>query len=308
MAVTWLDIKIATLQKMFLITGDTLVQNTTTTPYLNAMPSVANRGLQLLSTAGKYITKSVDITQNPITNILPSALYMMNIYQHAKTDVEYSAAGALAYYFEVDNTATIEIKLDGVVVETIENTVKGKFTAHKKIISNPLGKTVTINFTGLYPYQYRNIALYDVAFESDSDVWDNVSEKRYNLKTLATDFYKLKDIVYEGGFNDMRYEKTSNFHFEGDSTLVLNAFNKGSWKVTYYAYPQQITKDTPDATAMSLDPEIAAILPTYIASELMMEDEAGKAVQYRNEFEVAREALQPTPDNGTVMFVSEGRW
>lgn len=308
MSVTWLDIKIATLQKMFLITGTALVENTTTTPYLNAMPAVANRGLQLLSTAGKYITKDIDITQNPIDNLLPNGLYMMNVYQHAKDDVPYSAVGAKAYYFEVDNTATVEIKLDGVVTETINNTVKGKFTSYKKIISNPLGKTVTINFTGLYPYQHRNIALYDVAFESDSDVWNYVSERRYNLKTLATDFYKLKDIIYEGGFNDMRYEKTSNFHFEGDSTLVLNGFNKGSWKVNYYAYPQQITKDTPDATVMSLDPEIAAILPTYIASELMTEDETGKAIQYRNEFEVAREALRPTQDNGTVVFVSESGW
>jgi hypothetical protein len=307
---TWESVQIAVLQKMGLITGDTLVTNTTTNPVIAAMPPPANRGLQLLSTAGKFITKSIEITQQSLQemNILPSPLYMMNIYQHQNDDIPpYTAIGAKSYYFEVDNPATVEITVDGVTT-TITNTVKGKFTAYKGNISNPSGKAVTIEFKGSYPYQYRNIAFYGVTFETDADVWDYVSERRYELKTLAADFYRLKEIIYQGGFNENRYEKTSDYHMEGDSTLVLNGFNKGSWKVTYYAYPQNITKDTPDATVMSLDPEIAAILPTYIASELMMEDEAGKAIQYRNEFEVAREALQPTPDNGTVVFVSEGRW
>lgn len=48
---TWDDLKIFTLQKIFTITGDTLVDNATTSPYLKSMPAVANEALQLLSTA-----------------------------------------------------------------------------------------------------------------------------------------------------------------------------------------------------------------------------------------------------------------
>jgi hypothetical protein len=305
---TWESVQIAVLQKMGLITGNTLIKNTTTLPAINAMPPVANRGLQLLSTAGKYITKDIEITQNPIDNIMSQPLYKMNVYSYPKEIIPCEAVGAKAYYFEVDNTATIEIKVDGVVVETINNTVKGQFTAYKKKVSNPLGKPVTINFTGLYPYQYRNIALYDVEFESDSDVWDYVSEKRYDMRTLVTDFYRLKDIIYQGGFNEVRYEKTSSYHQEGDSIIVLGGLNKGCWRVYYYAYPQQITPTTPDNTVMSLDPEVAALLPTYIASELLMEDEPGMAIQFRNEFEVAFERLKPNAENGTVVFVSESGW
>jgi len=304
---TWGDIKIATLQKIYAITGDTLVLNTSTSPYVKSMPQVANEALQILSTAGKYIIKTLEITQNPIENILPSALYMMNIYQHLNDDVSYSATGAKAYYFEVDNTATVEIKVDGVVVETINNAVKGKFTAYKGLISDSAGKTVTINFTGSYPYQYRNIALYDVTFESANDVWPYVSEQRYDLSALATDFYRLKDIVYQAGFNETRYEKTSNFHFEGDSTLVLGGMNKGCWKVDYFAYPQHITKDTTDDTVLALDPEVVVLLPLYMASQLYKEDDIALATQWRNEFEVAREGLRPNADSGTVQFIV-GEW
>jgi hypothetical protein len=306
--VTWLDIKIATLQKMFASTSTTLIQNTTTTPYLNAMPAVANRGLQLLATAGKFITQSKEITQNPIDNLLPSGLLMMNIYSYPKEILPLEAVGAKAYYFEVDNTATIEIKVDGVVVETINNTAKGQFTAYKGFVPNSAGKTVKINFTGPYPYQYRNIALYGMAFESIDDIWKYESEKRYDMRTVVTDFYRLKDIIYQGGFNEVRYEKTSSYHQEGDSIIVLGGLNKGCWRVYYYAYPQQITPSTPDNTVMSLDPEVAALLPTYIASELLMEDEPGMAIQFRNEFEVAFERLKPNADNGTVVFVSESGW
>ena len=58
---TWENIKIATLQKMFASTSQALVENNDTTPYLNSMPQVANEALQILSTAGKYITKSIEI-------------------------------------------------------------------------------------------------------------------------------------------------------------------------------------------------------------------------------------------------------
>ena len=305
---TWLDVKIATLQKMNAITGDILVENTSTTPYLKAMPQAANEALQLLSTAGKYIIKSVGITQNPITNILPNPLYMMNIYSHTNEVVEYSAIGAKAYYFEADNTATIEISVDNVVVQTILNTVKGKFTAHKGIVSNPNGKTVKIAFKGLYSYSYRNIALYNVNFETEADIWEYVSEKRYNLKSLATDFYKLKDIIYQSGFNEVRYENTENFHFEGDSVLVLGGFNKGSWLVTYFAYPQQITKTTLDTAELSLDPEVVVLLPLYMASQLYKDDDVSLAVGWRNEFEVARELLRPNTDRGTIEFINESGW
>lgn len=310
MMATWESIKIATLQKMFAITGQDLVENNNTSPYLKSMPQVANEALQLLSTAGKYITKSIDITQNPITNILPNALLMMNIYQHVKTDVSYSAIGATSYYFEVDSTATILIKVDGATVETISNTVKGKFTAYKGFISNPNSKTVEIVFSGSYSYNYRNIALYDTPFETVDDIWEYVSEKRYNMKTLVTDFYKLEssDLVYQAGFNVTRYEKTADYYWEGDSVLVLNGLKRGAWKVHYYAYPQQITKDTANDTELALDPEVVVLLPLYMASQLYKDDDVSLAVGWRNEFEVARGLLVPNASTGAVVFTTESRW
>jgi len=192
---TWGDIKIATLQKMFAITGDTLVSNTSTLPYIKSMPQVANEALQILSTAGKYLIKSHEINQ---------------------TGEDY-----------------------GIV-------------------------------------------------------------QRYDFKELVEDFYSFNAVYFE---DDETYKKVS-IRTEGNSILVLPSKDVGKWTVYYNAYPQQITKDTPDNTELSLDPEVVVLLPLYMASQLYKEDDIALATQWRNEFEVARELLTPNADTGTVEFVT----
>ena len=90
--------------------------------------------------------------------------------------------------------------------------------------------------------------------------------------------------------------------------MVLDGLLKGSWKVEYYAYPQQITKLTTDTTVLALDPEVVVLLPLYMASQLYKDDDISLATQWRNEFEVAREQLRPNQDGGTVEFISESGW
>jgi hypothetical protein len=79
--------------------------------------------------------------------------------------------------------------------------------------------------------------------------------------------------------------------------------------VYYKAYPDQITLDTPDDYELPLDPEVATLLPLYMASQLYKDDDNSIATVYRNEFEVAFERLQ----NGSNIprkeeFVSNTGW
>lgn len=197
---TWKDLKIFTLQKIFMIPGDEIVEDDKTLPYLKSMPAVANEALQLLSTSGRYIKKKITIEQ--------------------------LAEGA----------------------DPDESDADVKVTAQN----------------GTY---------------------------RYDLSELTDDFYSFIDsqIYLENG---ERYGRTSEFVIEGESTIALNASTVGKWTIYYNAYPQQITKDTPDNTVLSLHPEVAALMPLYMASQLYKDDDIGQAVQYRNEFEVAREELK----------------
>lgn len=94
---TWDDIRIACLQKMFLITGDTLIEDSTTEPYIKSMPYVANEGLKLLSTAGKYIVKSITITQDGEDE-------EVNKYDLSELTTDfYSFGGNRVYYTDGEN-------------------------------------------------------------------------------------------------------------------------------------------------------------------------------------------------------------
>ena len=199
---TWEDIQIYTLQKMFAITGNTLEENTTTLPYIKSMPQVANEALRLLCTSGKFITKSFDIEQ--------------------------------------DGTDT------GIV-------------------------------------------------------------QKYDFSTLVDDFYSFgsNKVFLE---TDEDYRPTTDYLVESKSTIVLKSSDIGKWTVYYNAYPQEITKTTEGATVLDLDPEVAVLLPLYMASQLYKDDDTGLATQWRNEFEVAKGLLIPNATPGTIEFTVDWGW
>ncbi|GKH47079.1 hypothetical protein [Anaerotruncus massiliensis (ex Togo et al. 2019)] len=200
---TWGEMKINALQRMFAITGSEIVEDDSTRPYLTGMPGAANEALQLLSTAGKFLVKMVEIVQD--------------------------GAGA------------------GV--------------------------------------------------------------RRYDLKELAEDFYTVREnqIFFEDG---ERYGQTAEFLFESWNILVLPAERAGTWRVYYNAYPPPVTQQTADGYEMPLDPEVAVLVPLYMASQLYKEDDIGLATQYRNEFEVAREELRgvEVPATNREFESSSGWW
>lgn len=59
---TWYDVKLATLQKMFASDGtDISGTDEATKEYINAMPQAANEAVEMLCTAGRYLRKSYTI-------------------------------------------------------------------------------------------------------------------------------------------------------------------------------------------------------------------------------------------------------
>ena len=57
---TWGDIQLAVLHKLFVSDGQTVLVNDSTSPYIAAMPLAANEGLMLLAVCGKYIPKTIE--------------------------------------------------------------------------------------------------------------------------------------------------------------------------------------------------------------------------------------------------------
>jgi hypothetical protein len=298
---TWKDIKLATLQKMFAAEGNTIPNDESTTDYLAGMPQVCNEALTILSRVGKFIIKHVDIAHNPI----PSMFKVKDSKLLLTEPYEVSATDAKAYYFEYSGTGTFDMYVDGELVVTEQLNSEGSYAIRKGLLN---GKEIRFVFTPLYPLQIRNISFYACAFANDESVPEYKSKVRYELPVLAEDFYRIDSIYYEG--ENPRYIQSNEYFFEGNRHLVLDRDMPGNYTVYYKAYPPEITIDTLDDYVFPVDKEVAVLIPIYMASELYKDDDAGIATGYRNEFEIELERLSDTSQQAPTAeeFESESGW
>ena len=309
--ITWYDIKLQTLQKMFATNNGstTIPTDNSTREYISSMPGAANEALQMLATAGKFIIKSVDIANIPMTNLIPNG---ENIRSVSRGTIDFAVDGAHSLYFELKGTAHMTITVGELVFldEDIESSSLG-YVPYKYLIDNEDNERVSITFTGDYPFSTKNVAFYSATYPTADEIQPFTENIRYDLSKIVDDFYMIdtKEVIYEGDEDISRYTATSGFFQEGTKVILLPRTMPGNFKVHYKAYPQPITQDTTDDTVLSLDPEVAALLPLYMASQLYKDDDSGAATVYRNEFEIAYERLTKTVKSpSSEHFTSTSGW
>lgn len=306
--VTWADIKLITMQKLFSAIGNTIPQDASTRDYIAAMPGAANEGLALLATAGKFIIKPIDIAHNPIKNLLTNGKH---IYSQESGVMTFSTFGARSLYFEYfgEGTCTITVGADQFAVE--ELTASTGYKSVRVLIDNPDKLEVKVDFESVYPLAVKNVALYSATFQAPEFIPTFAEKVRYPLKEMVSDFYMLstEDIYYEGDVDVSRYMRTSDYFQEGNTVLVLDRDTPGNFRVYYKAYPQKITQETGDDEVLSIDDEVVPLLCLYMASQLYKEDDNSIATTYRNEFEVGFDRLKDRASTpSSERFTSESGW
>jgi hypothetical protein len=306
--ITWKDIKYTTLQKMFSITGSStaIPNDSATMEYVNAMPQACNEALQLLTTAGKFIIKEYQYINYPFDNMLGKDLF--KTYSIVNDYKIFSVDGAKSYYFKLSGKPT-SCKLfvgDREVIDFFSTpegdeevatvngfqTFKGNVPEVEWTEEEEPSTVVTLRIDARYPVNVMNVCFYDCDFESDADVPPYERYIKIKMDEAVSDFYQIAPAeLYDLGTSGDQYIVAEKYFQEADKTLVIERNRPGIYVIHYRAYPQHITLDTPDTTELSLDPEVAALIPLYMASQLYKDDDNSIATVYRNEFEVGREAL-----------------
>ena len=307
MSATWYDIKLRTIQKMFAHKGNDIPQDTSTNDYVAAMPGACNEALQTLSTVGKFIIKSIQIAHNPIKNLLNNGA---RIWSSEGGTIEISASGARSLFAEVLGSVTATIYVDGNAVESETISSKTYYSPFRKLISSTSTQMVTVKFVSDYPFAIKNYALYGATFESVDDVPTFAEVVKYDLTQFAPSFFQLADdpIRYEGEYSE-RYMETTSYFEEGGRILVLYRDKPGNYTIYYKAYPQKITSSTPDDYVLEIAPEVEALLPLYMASQLYKDDDNSIAIDYLNMFETGLSRLQDaTREPSSAELTSESGW
>lgn len=304
---TWKDIKLATIQKMFSADGSSIPSDDSTRDYLAAMPYAANEGILMLSTAGKFLVKSFSIAIDPIRNLLGD-YSASSIHSVVSGEKVFEAENAHSYYFEVTGRCTYSITVGELVIIEEEIDSLNKYVTCRGMIENTTEKAV-LRFTSDYPYAIKNIALYEAKYTEDSEVPAYAEKVRFKVDEIVEDFHSINSIYFEGDVSNTRYVKTDEVFQEGDKVLALDRDVAGNYIIYYNALPVTITITTEDDYELPLDKEVAALLPLYMASQLYKDDDVAIATQYRNEFEVAFERLQSAIPNGKAeRVISESGW
>ena len=309
---TWGEIQLETCKKMFLNSDritiddlDTLRENNNYKTYFNGMAQAANEGIAEILKRGKPYLKTSYFIKKTSDNLLGN---MLKTEEHTTEDIVYEAGSGKAYYFEVDNYATIQVYVDDVLVNTIVYQADERgFTIQKDFLNNPDNKAVRLVFTGDHPYNIRNVCIYALNYNyNDENDVDNIpnytNDNKFDLRTMIGDFYKIVKFYYNG----REMINNTDYKMEDYYTLNINNMRDGEYLIKYQPYVEKITEDTSDDYELPLEHETAVLLPLYMASELYKDDDLSLATIYRNEFEAAVDDTYPTISD--LKFVDKAGW
>lgn len=307
---TWKDIKLATLQKMFAAEGSTIPSDGSTEDYIAAMPYVANEGIHRLVTVGKPIANGYSIAHYPQENLLGDTVGM-SIIPIQSGDKEFFAKGAKAAYFEFAGVGELNIYINDLIDANSPYPLDsvGTYTKYRYLITATDDDEVKLVFTVTSPGAIKNIALYAGTYYDTGMIPEYSPKVMYDLRDIEG-FYRLyNDEVYIDDGTMRNKLPQAYYRFDAGRALFLDRNKPGSYVIFYQQYPETITAATDDDYVLPLDPEVVVLLPLYMASQLYKDDDNGIATAYRNEFEVALEGLQQADyEEGHEAFSSKGGW
>lgn len=249
--------------------------------YTLRFPMLFDLAQKEIATVAKYIHKVKRISQNPIPNQLPNPLYTFDVQQHLATDlVDMVAKGAKTYTFKVDSVSDMYIEEErtpGVwtLLSTINHTTpKGEYTTYKGFTgcTDP-SYNVRVRFSGAYPYNIRDRALFAYLFPTADDIPDY---EKYSKYTMPPDFYMLNKVVNKG--NQMSYTNTIDWMWEGRNVIAINYFLVGEIDIFYYGYPATIDDAVADSYEFEIDEEAAQAIPYYAAWQCLIDDATNKSM------------------------------
>lgn len=244
-------------------------------------PAFLNKYLQEIATSAKYIHKKFPISQNPIPNLLTNPINCFDIIQHTDTDLTTMLSkGAKSYHFMVDGVSSWVIEEEqtaGVWTELSngsQSLPKGQYTRYKGFtgVTDP-SYNVRIRFTGAYPYNIRNRALYAYLFPTVEDIPDY---ERYVVYDMPDDFYMLNKVIQKG--QAMVYDNTLDWNWEGRDKIALNYFLVGEIDIHYHSYPAVVPDNVADDYLLELDEEACQAATYGVACEVFRTDPQNKSV------------------------------
>lgn len=286
--------------------------------YKDRCVSFANSALlDLAATNGKQY-ESISFVQNNIENLTECA--KDEIYAHTKDDIIFeSDNSAVSYYFECDGTATVYI--DNYVNDVWTNISSfninsdNVFKEYRGFITgiDPAAQSIRLRFSGVYMYNVKNVAMYSVK-RSDllSDIPQYGRMCKYNIAAMTNGADGSKFIAFSDTNilkHNGHYVSESDYVIIDEHTIAVPHDAIGEFTVYYISYPSQISDNISASEVIDIDPEYAALIPLFIASNIYADDNIALASTCYNKYVSLKSQLYNVPHNTTEWkrFYNYGR-
>jgi hypothetical protein len=298
MNLSLLDIKIIQLINQYSVNGS-LVSALSNADYLLKTRNLIDACNKEIASK-KKIPATKHISQNPIPNQI-QGFQGQFMYQHLNKDITFTAVGSKAYYFECDKQATVTIEVNGVTQATL-NLTDTEFTPHSGFITSQASDSVVIRFSGLYPYNIQNIALYAYAFATVEDI---PQYRAYNIYPLPLDYMEMQNVKIE----QYPFSYVSlNDYFIQHPNILINSFISGNISINYFKYPTSITTETAETTELENTPDAQELIPYYVAGHVYLEDNITIGTMLLNEYENKLSKLLTPPTSNQTTIINSWGW
>ena len=172
---------------------------------------------------------------------------------------------------------------------------------------------VRIRFSGSYSYNVKNVAVYNVKrsdLVSDIPQYGTMCEYDISAMTNSSDsanfiaFTETNVVKHNGN-----YIPESDYVIVNEHTIAVPHDAEGEFTVYYMAYPAQISDSIAVSEVVDIDPQFAALIPLYIASNIYADDDISLASTCYNKYVSLKSQLYNTPHNTSEwkQFYNYGR-
>lgn len=247
------------------------------------MPDAVNEAVRYVF-YGKSHNKDWEVEQGSSINALePADKDDRKLYgEHRTSDIVYEAEDVYAFYFEVDNTATVVIETygDGEWIENkrIEHSNPQSFSEFKPFkgkLSHDIPVRARITFSGPYYYHFRNVCLHNVAYETDEKIPEYTGFCQHDIPKNLYQIVECYRIV-DG-------ERKNVSYYTEDYKLYLPPV-KGIIHLVSKFFPDPVDKDTPDDYVIDIPIDNEWIVVAKASAIMTMEGEATEFINDEQQY------------------------
>ena len=239
---------------------------------------------------------------------------------------------------EIKQAIVNKLFMDAQEVNSDTDNYASKFAYYANECLNQIANSVKPNVKSFQPIIYANGVLGSgFTLEDDSIMYnttlgdsdkikpasntvyiDIINHKRYVYLSgelnEVDNYYTLSDVIampedflsFADMINYVNGQPDPVITYVGDKYIKLNSV--GAYNIFYNALYEQITEDVEETTDLAIDQSVLNCIPSYVASQILAEDDIQRSTILKNEYELMLSRLDINVMYEANHFKSNGGW